>query len=465
MCSLAAEAIGSSCSELLTGWGRTAPTAATVVTARQEDDIGRLLADPPPRGVIARGLGRSYGDMAQNAGGIVINMTGLSGVLDVDLIRARVTVRAGTSLHTLLRHLVPMGLFLPVTPGTRYVTVGGAIANDIHGKNHHVEGSFCKYVERFTLLTPSGDTKTVSPDSNPEVFWATAGGMGLTGIITQATIRLLRVTTAFCRVDTDRFGNLDACLEAMEEGDCRYRYSVAWIDLLAQGRAMGRAVLKRGDHASVEDLPAFQHRVRQNPLAYDPRSLVTAPSWSPASLLNRSTLRAFNEVWFRAAPRHEVAGLESISRFFHPLDGVGSWNRIYGRGGFVQYQFLVPFGAEDTVREAVRRLSSQRCPSFLAVLKRFGEQRRLLSFPGPGWTLTVDLPAVTAGLASLLDGLDELVAGAGGRVYLAKDSRLRPELLEVMYPDLHEWRRIQAKLDPQGVLRSDLARRLGVLAD
>jgi decaprenylphospho-beta-D-ribofuranose 2-oxidase len=229
---------------------------------------------------------------------------------------------------------------------------------------------------------------------------------------------------------------------------------------------MGRAVLTRGDHATLDELPAKARRgpARGDPLRFDPRPRLVAPDVFPSGALNRLSVRAFNELWFRKAPvRH--TGLESIATFFHPLDGIGEWNRIYGPRGFVQYQFVVPFGARESVRAAVRRLSDARCPSFLAVLKRLGAgNTHPLSFPAPGWTLALDIPAGLPGLAALLDGLDELVAEAGGRVYLSKDSRLRPDLLAAMYPDLDRWRELRAKLDPSGVFVSDLARRLALTA-
>ena len=425
--------------------------------------VAEALRAAPERGLIARGLGRSYGDAAQNAGGRVLSTDRLDRILDVDLAAATARVEPGVSLHRLMQLLVPLGLFPAVTPGTRQVTIGGAIAADIHGKNHHVEGSFASHVIRLALDTPALGRVEASPIADPDVFWATAGGMGLTGIIVEATIELLRIETSLMAVDTERIGDLDALMARMLDSDDRYRYSVAWIDSLAHRGALGRAVLTRGDHAPAHDLPAAR-RGRDRRLEFTAAERLRAPSWAPPGLLNRWTVAGFNELWFRKAPRREEGRLQTIAAFFHPLDAVAGWNRVYGRPGFVQYQFVVPYGEEAALRTILERLSRARCASFVTVLKRFGAANPgPLSFPLPGWTLAVDIPASTGDLACLLDGLDTLVADAGGRVYLAKDSRLRPELLGTMYPDLPRWQAVRARLDPDHRLHSDLARRLWTL--
>ncbi|MFE1834814.1 FAD-binding protein [Streptomyces sviceus] len=448
----------------VTGWGRTAPTAARPIRLRSYEEAVAAVRGCGARGGIPRGLGRAYGDAAQNAGGAVFDMTALNRVHAIDAEGGTVLCDAGVSLHRLMQVLLPLGWFVPVPPGTRYVTVGGAIGADVHGKNHHVSGSFSRHVLSFELLTADGEIRTVRRGT--PLFDATTGGMGLTGMILTATVQFQPVETSLMSVDTERARDLDDLMVRLTTGDRGYRYSVAWIDLLARGSATGRAVLTRGDHAPLEALRtpgllAGGTRARRDPLAFRPPRFPAPPAFLPEGLVNRTTVGLFNELWYRKAPRARNGRLQRISTFFHPLDGVPHWNRIYGRGGLVQYQFVVGHGQEETLRRIVRRVSGQRCPSFLAVLKRFGDaDPGWLSFPVPGWSLALDLPAGLPGLAPLLDELDEEVAAAGGRVCLAKDSRLRPDLLAAMYPRLDDFRALRAELDPRGVFTSDLSRRL-----
>src|SRR5690606_35368463 len=254
---------------------------------------------------------------------------------------------AGVSSDELLRRIVPAGYFVPVTPGTRYVSTGGALASDIQGKNHHADGALSAHTESIDLVLADSQQVTVGPDQDPELFWATTGGMGLTGLITGARIRMRTIETSRLRVDTMRAEGLDDLIAAMYEADSTHRYSVAWVDTLARGKKLGRSVLTVGDFASVDDLPVKQ---RSNPLSYDPTSPLGAPKVMPEFALNRWSVAAFNEMWFRKAPKRRVDELQSIATFFHPLDGVNDWNYIYGRRGFLQYQVIVPDGHEDVLR-------------------------------------------------------------------------------------------------------------------
>lgn len=433
---------------LLTGWGRTAPTRARVHRARDADDVARIVAGLSGPGGIARGLGRSYGDAAQTAGGDVIDVTGLDRVLAFDADAGSITVEAGVSIGALMRRVLPEGWCVGVTPGTAHVTVGGAIAADVHGKNHHVDGGFCDHVTGMRLCTGAGELRRLTPAADADLFGATAGGMGLTGVVTEASLRLLRVPGGLIRTRRVRTRHLDDTLRAVAAAEDRHRYCVAWVDLCAPPAAVGRGVVDCGDHAAGPYRGG--HAARRG-----------VPDRIPAGLVRRPALRAFNAArWHAGRPG---TGLACAEAFFHPLDTIGDWNRLYGTGGLVQYQFVVPEAAADVLARIVARLRAARCPAALAVLKRLGRGRGMLSFPVPGWTLAVDVPARWPGLAPLLDELDERVAAAGGRVYLAKDARLRPDLLATMYPDLERWRAVQRAADPAGVLRSDLANRLGLV--
>ncbi len=447
---------------LLTGWGR-ANTTAAVARDVAPDELAAAVKDLPARGGIARGLGRSYGDPAQNSGGHVLRLAPTNEQVVIDDAAGTVTAGGGVGIDDLLTLLVPRGWFVPVTPGTRFVTIGGAIASDIHGKNHHRDGSFGNHVTRLRLMLADTTIVELSPEPAPgndhELFWATVGGMGLTGVIVDATFRLIPIETSRMSVETHRIGHLDDIMARMAESDADFRYSVAWIDLLATGEQLGRGVLTNGEHAMPDQLPPG---AASDPLAYDGRQLVAVPPVIPApGVINRLSVAAFNELWYRRARKGRHVGLESIPAYFHPLDLVGGWNRVYGRSGFLQYQFVVPFGTEDVLRTVIERISAAQLPIFLTVLKRFGAGNRgPLSFPMGGWTLAIDVATDRAGLAPLLRSLDELVLAAGGRHYLTKDFHMTPAGVRRGYPRLDEWRAVRHRVDPAGVWASDLSRRL-----
>ncbi len=444
----------------LAGWGMTEPTVAEVAQPRSADEVAALMKGVSAAGVIARGLGRSYNNAAQNDGGLVLSMAGMADVLSFHQASGVVTCEAGVSLEQLMVRLLPAGWFVPVSPGTRQVTVGGAIAADVHGKNHHSAGSFARHVLSFDLLTADGDVRTVTPESDADLFWGTAGGMGLTGIILRATIAMKPVETSRLIVDTVRTANIDDTMAYLASTDKDHDYTVAWTDCLAARSSLGRSVITSGDFAAMGDV---RYRNRAKPLEFKPSALAGAPPVFPSGLINARTVALLNEAWFRKAPRRRTGEIQTIGQFFHPLDGIRNWNRVYGPAGFRQYQYVVPFGAEDVVRRSLERISALRAPSFVTVLKRFGEGGQgMLSFPMPGWTLALDFPSGTPWLSQLLGELDEMVLEAGGRLYLAKDSRIPAELMPRMYPRLEDFQRLRAEVDPAGVFSSDLSARLGL---
>jgi len=443
--------------QLLTGWGRTAPSLAQVVPCTSTAEVQEAVRTAGPRGVLVRGLGRSYGDAAQSGGARVLDLQSINSI-DYDAEAGLVTAGAGASLDAVMRTIVPLGAFVPVTPGTRMITVGGAIGADVHGKNHHVDGTFGAHVRQLSLVDGNGELRELNPDDSTSAqFWTTIGGMGLTGAMTSACFDVIPIETSRMSVDTKRVDDLEEVMAHMVTGDSKYRYTVAWIDTVS---ASGRGIITSGDHASLDQLSDKQ---RSTARAFAPKALASAPNLFPPGLLNKLTVKAFNEAWFRRAPQDRAGEIQSIGAFFHPLDGVQNWNRVYGPGGFLQYQFVVPDSASELVRVALDRLRGISAPSFLTVLKRFGEANPApLSFPKTGWTLAADVPAGLPGLGTVLDELDDLVADAGGRLYLAKDSRQSPQMFARTYPRLGEWQKIRDELDPRGVFTSDLARRLSI---
>ncbi|WAL65417.1 FAD-binding oxidoreductase [Amycolatopsis cynarae] len=443
----------------LTGWGRTAPTTADVLTTADVEVIAKAVAQAGERGVIARGLGRSYGDPAQNAGGLVVDMTALNRIHSIDPDTGYVVADAGVSLDQLMKAALPYGLWVPVLPGTRQVTIGGAIANDIHGKNHHSAGSFGNHVVSMDLVTADGQIRTITPDGpESELFWATVAGIGLTGIIVRATIRMTKTETAYFIADLDRTDNLDETLELVSNGsEDNYTYSSGWFDAISQGSKLGRAAFSRGSLAKLDELPP---KLRANPLKFDAIQLATLPDVFPNGLANKLTFSTLGELWYRKSPKQKRGVVENLTAFYHPLDLFGEWNRAYGSHGFLQYQFSTPLNAHEELRRILVKVAGSGHYSFLNVFKQMGEGNRApLSFPHPGWMVCLDFP-IKAGLSRFCRELDEEVLSIGGRLYTAKDSRTTPENFAKMYPRLEEWRKVRQSVDPEGVFASDMSRRL-----
>jgi decaprenylphospho-beta-D-ribofuranose 2-oxidase len=459
---------GTTTLQRLTGWGRTAPSVAEILLTPDPEEIVRAVsraadqaADGRHRGVIARGLGRSYGDNAQNGGGLVIDMTALNRIHSVDAATRIVDVDGGVSLDQLMKAALPCGLWVPVLPGTRQVTIGGAIGCDIHGKNHHSAGSFGNHVRSMDLLTADGQVRTITADGEgAELFWATVGGNGLTGIIMRATIEMTPTETAYFIADGDVTKSLDETVAFHSDGsEANYTYSSAWFDAISAPPKLGRAAISRGSLARLDQLP---EKLQRNPLKFDAPQLLTFPDIFPDGLANKYTFGPIGELWYRKSGTYR-GKVQNLTQFYHPLDMFGEWNRAYGPSGFLQYQFVVPTEAVEEFKAIIVDIQASGHYTFLNVFKLFGPGNQApLSFPIPGWNVCVDFP-IKAGLSEFVTELDRRVLQFGGRLYTAKDSRTSAETFHAMYPRIDEWIAVRRKVDPHEVFASDMARRLELL--
>ena len=445
------------------GWGNHPLQACRIARPERLDDLRDLVKAKGPDGAptqISRGLGRSYGDSALNPAGVILHER-LNRMLAFDPATGTLVCEAGVSLAEIIDTFLPRGFFPFVTPGTKFVTIGGAIASDVHGKNHHHDGSFGNFVLGLRLLTACGEMLHCSPGENADVFWATVGGMGLTGIIQSATIRLRAVPSAYIRMDIHRARDLDSALELFAAGDDAYRYSVAWIDCLASGRSLGRSVLMRGDHAAADDVPAI---ARSEPLAVRPRSSRSVPFNFPRFVLNPLSVHTFNHLYY--ASKRDDRQVVPLDSFFYPLDSIRKWNRLYGRRGFIQYQAFFPrHSGRRGLVDLLEQVSASGRPSFLAVLKSCGAaDPALLTYLDTGHTLALDLPWGDD-IPGLLSKLDKTLLKYDGRLYLAKDACMNRQTFAAMYPNLSRFRQIKARLDPNGFFASSQARRVGIVDD
>jgi decaprenylphospho-beta-D-ribofuranose 2-oxidase len=459
----------------LTGFGQTAPSVAQVLTTpdieviaaavRQVADASSASPSHLRRGIVARGLGRSYGDHSCNGGGIVVDMTRVNRIHSLSAETAIADVDAGVSLDQLMKAALPFGLWVPVLPGTRQVTVGGAIGSDIHGKNHHSAGSFGNHVLSLDLLMADGEVHTLTPTGSPgdedgSLFWATIGGNGLTGIVIRARIAMTRTETAYFIADGIATADLDETVAVHQDGsEDNYTYSSAWFDLINPPPKLGRAAVSRGSLAKLDQLPP---KLAANPLQFTAPKLPAVPNLFPVSVMNKFTLSMVGEAFYRVSGNYQNK-IVNLTQFYHMLDITTGWQKAYGPAGFAQHQFLVPPNALDDFKAIIRWIQTQGHYSALNVFKLFGPGNKApLSFPMAGWNVAMDFPN-KPGVNEFLNELDSRVMEFGGRVYTAKDSRVSAENFHKMYPRVDEWIAVRRKADPQGVFASDMARRLELL--
>lgn len=431
----------------LTGWGRV--LKAQCMAARPERSAELASSFSADGSLLAFGAGRSYGDVALNSGGRAVITTRLNRLLAFDSETGVLVAEPGVTFSELFATFLPLGFAPPVAPGTGLATLGGGVANDVHGKNHHLQGSLGQHVEWLDLRLPSGECRRLTRADNSPLWRATLGGLGLTGLIERVALRLKRVPSNALLVNKRRINGLDEFLAAFAEHS-KTEYVVGWIDALARGRHLGRGILET---ATPTDRHLDQVAVRHHRVPID----------LPAMALNTVTVRAFNAIYWRQVPAAGVETAMHYAKFLFPLDAVLDWNRIYGRRGFHQFQCVLPFEVGSTVlRVLLERIARSGQGSFLAVLKAMGERGAgYMSFPSPGYTLALDF-CNTPDLVPLMAELERITADHGGRVYLAKDATLHAALLPAMYPELNQFRAVLDEIDPQGRLGSDLSRRLNI---
>ncbi len=440
--------------EILSGWGNFPQTQATVFYPSNEEDLKKIFQKSR---LIPRGMGRSYADQATNKGESVINMTRFSHFLSFDEKQGVLECEAGATLDDIITCFAPRGWFPMITPGTKFITIGGAIANDVHGKAHHVHGSFVNSVLAFSIMLSDGTLKRASRDENADLFWASFGGLGLLGTIISASIRLRKIETTYFQTKAIDIKNLDHLFDALDENDQEYHYSVAWVDSLAKGDHLGRGVLSVGNRARLDDLPS---ELKKDPLIISGKPKIDLPFFFPNHLLNTVTVWGVNK--FLHTFQKKGAEFAHYESFSYPLDAVNNWNRAYGSNGFIQYQFVVPFDhGRKNIRKILKTITESRCTPFLNVLKKFGKSSRYLSFPMEGYTFAIDFP-ITGKLKPFTQKLDRMVLDAGGRIYLGKDAYLDEPTFKAMYPAYGDWLAVLKKYNPETRFCSDLSRRLGI---
>lgn len=440
----------------ISNWNRYPQVDASVKYFRTQDELRELLKTTPQ--LIARGAGLSYGDASLAS--VIFSTLHFNKILWFDRKNGIVKCEAGVTLDELLQVIVPAGWFLPVTPGTKFITLGGAVAADVHGKNHHMEGSLCRYVNKLDLMLAQGEIISCSPTEHEEIFNQTCGGMGLSGMILQIELRLKKIYTAFIKQKNIIANNLDELVRLLKRNNSS-TYSVAWIDCVASGKKLGRSVLMLGEHAGVHELPQQFRANGSLPTHGSPK--LKLPFDLPSFVLNNYSVGLFNHLYYYLHLLAKKEFLVHYDKFFYPLDFIKGWNRLYGKKGFLQYQFVLPLDRGDQgLTEIIKKISASRLASFLGVLKLLGQSDHPLSFAMDGYTLALDFP-ISNQLFPLLDQLDEIVVANGGRIYLVKDARMKMETFHKCYKRQAHFRDSLAKRTGEHKFESLLSKRLAIL--